>query len=325
MPDVFIDELRQAATDCRLRRVPTLAPPTGAATPVTRSVRSLPARLRADIRVVTSGPALLTGFRLALCMTVATAVTCALHSESHSFWLPLTVAVAVRPEYASVFVRTVNRVAGTAIGALLAAGAIGVLGSGWPVVIAAAISLGFAVLAGPKLYGLSVVGVTCSALLSSCIGAADPVSPAVRLLDTLIGCAIAIVFGYLVWPDRRTAPVVLIETAAAVAEYLQLAITPPDSRHDWDAIRDRAYRLAHLSRQNAQAALLDPPPARMYAAEALPHALTLEALVDEVTAIANLVDGGAYLSGDQEVTELKDRIQAASRDVAALHTARTIK
>lgn len=288
-------------------------------------MRSLPARLRADIRVVTSGPALLTGFRLALCMTVATAVTCALHSESHSFWLPLTVAVAVRPEYASVFVRTVNRVAGTAIGALLAAGAIGVLGSGWPVVIAAAISLGFAVLAGPKLYGLSVVGVTCSALLSSCIGAADPVSPAVRLLDTLIGCAIAIVFGYLVWPDRRTAPVVLIETAAAVAEYLQLAITPPDSRHDWDAIRDRAYRLAHLSRQNAQAALLDPPPARMYAAEALPHALTLEALVDEVTAIANLVDGGAYLSGDQEVTELKDRIQAASRDVAALHTARTIK
>ena len=288
-------------------------------------MRSLPARLRADIRVVTSGPALLTGFRLALCMTVATAVTCALHSESHSFWLPLTVAVAVRPEYASVFVRTVNRVAGTAIGALLAAGAIGVLGSGWPVVIAAAISLGFAVLAGPKLYGLSVVGVTCSALLSSCIGAADPVSPAVRLLDTLIGCAIAIVFGYLAWPDRRTAPVVLIETAAAVAEYLQLAITLPDSRHDWDAIRDRAYRLAHLSRQNAQAALLDPPPARMYAAEALPHALTLEALVDEVTAIANLVDGGAYLSGDQEVTELKDRIQAASRDVAALHTARTIK
>ena len=110
-----------------------------------------------------------------------------------------------------------------------------------------------------------------------------------------------------------------------MAEYLQLAITLPDSRHDWDAIRDRAYRLAHLSRQNAQAALLDPPPARMYAAEALPHALTLEALADEVTAIANLVDGGAYLSGDQEVTELKDRIQAASRDVAALHTARTIK
>ncbi len=164
--------------------------------------------------------ALLAGLRLALCMAIATAVTGALHTESHSFWLPLTVAVAVRPEYASVYVRTVNRVAGSAIGALLAAAALAVLGSGWPVAAAAAISLGFAVAALPKLYGLGVVGVTCSALLSSCIAVADPLNPAIRLLDTLLGCAIAIVFGYLIWPQRPAAAVTMTDSAAAVTAYL---------------------------------------------------------------------------------------------------------
>lgn len=61
----------------------------------------------------------------------------------------------------------------------------------------------FAVLSAPKLYALSVIGITASALLSASIGNADPVFPLVRLLDTLLGCAIAIVFGYLLW--RRNA------------------------------------------------------------------------------------------------------------------------
>jgi len=245
-------------------------------------------------------------------MAIATAVTCALHHESHSFWLPLTVAVAVRPEYASVFVRTINRAAGTALGALFAAGAIAVLVSGWPVAIAAAISLAFAVLAAPKLYGLAVVGVTCSALLSSCIGVADPINPAVRLLDTLIGCAIAIVFGYLVWPDRKATPMVWPETADAITSYLQLAVTPPEERRHWIAVRDRAYQTAHQSRQSAQAALLEPL-ARMSAAEALPRALALEALVDEVTALANLIDSGAPTPTSQEMSDLTERILAAAR------------
>lgn len=312
-----VDGLRRAATDSRSRKIPTLPTSLAGAEPIVRQVRPLMVRARVAVQVATDRSALLAGLRLAVCMTAASAITCALHTESHSFWLPLTVAVAVRPEYASVFVRIVNRVAGTAAGALLAAGAIAVLGSGWPVAVAAAVSLGFAVLAVPKLYGLSVVGVTCSALLSSCIGAADPISPPTRLLDTLIGCAIAIVLGYLIWPDRHTAPVVLTKTAIALTAYLEQAVRPPHQRRDWTAVRDRAYRLAHQSRQAAQAALLDPQPIHEYAVEVLPRALNLENLVDEVTMIANLIDSGAPPPPDQEAIELNKRIWATTQAAPA--------
>jgi uncharacterized membrane protein YccC len=286
---------------------------------------SLAGRLRAAARHGSSRVALLAGLRLAVCMGIATAVTCALHSESHSFWLPLTVAVAVRPEYASVYVRTVNRVAGTAAGAVLAAGAIAVLGSGWPVAIAAAISLGLAVVAAPKLYGLAVIGITCSTLLSSCIGVADPLNPAVRLLDTVVGCVIAIVFGYILWPGRTDGPVSLAEPAAAVTAYLALAIRPASERSDWVAVRDRAYQLAHQSHRIAQAALLEPRPARTYAADALARAMTLEVLVDEVTAIANHVDFGAATPAAAELADLTGRIQAVVASTATVRTLSTLR
>jgi hypothetical protein len=147
--------------------------------------------------------ALRTGFRLSLCMGIATAAVVALHEPSHSYWLPLTVAVVVRPEYGSVVARTVNRVVGTVVGATVAALVLLLLPAGWPIAIAAALAIGFAVLSAPRLYALSVIGITASALLSASIGSPDPVFPLARVLDTLIGCGIAIVFGSVLWPENR--------------------------------------------------------------------------------------------------------------------------
>lgn len=76
--------------------------------------------------------AVLAGARLASCMALATVGASLLHgSQSYSYWLPLTVAVAVRPEYASAFGRTVNRVAGTLAGAFAAMMALRCVDSGW--------------------------------------------------------------------------------------------------------------------------------------------------------------------------------------------------
>lgn len=168
-------------------------------TPVAR--RSVIKSSAARLRVATNAASIRTGLRLALCMGIATATVVALHEPSHSYWLPLTVAVLVRPEYGSVFVRTVNRVVGTIIGATFAALVLLLLPGSWAIAVSAAVAIGFAVLAAPKLYALSVIGITASALLSASIGSPDPVFPLVRLLDTLLGCAIAIVFGYLIWPS----------------------------------------------------------------------------------------------------------------------------
>jgi hypothetical protein len=149
---------------------------------------------------------LLNGVRLAFAMGVATLLGATLERGHDSFWLPLTVAVIVRAEYGPVLVRAVNRVVGTMIGALVAALIIVVFPPDGALAVCAILGISFAAFAAPKLYGLSVIGITASALMSSEIGAADPVTPLVRVGDTLLGALIAIVLGHLIWLhlERRT-------------------------------------------------------------------------------------------------------------------------
>lgn len=246
------------------------------------------------IRAIPTRPALANGTRTGLCMAVATAITVAMHEPDHAFWLALTVAVIVRPEYGSVFVRTVNRVCGSLAGALLAAAVLHVFPSGLPVAAAAALALCFAVMTAPKLYALAVIGITNSALLAGSIGAADPVLPGIRLSDTVIGAAVAIVFGYLLWPGARRLPVAArLGTALAAARgYLAEAVKPPGQRVRYQARRDDAYRLAHQVRQAAEAALREPPPVSSLASEIIPGAIAVEEVVDSITAIAAAIDAG---------------------------------
>jgi uncharacterized membrane protein YccC len=276
-------------------------------------------RWRSGVRAATSRPAVTAGLRLALCLGIATAVTAAWHDQTHSYWLPLTVATVVRPEYASVFVRSVNRAAGTLAGAVVAATVLVVLPSGLPTAVLAAAAIGLAVAASPRSYALSVLGITCSALLSASIGTRDPVFPAVRLLDTLAGTAIALVFGYLLWPGRRGVPetVRIAEATRAAGLYLDQALLPAARRADWALVRDRAYRLAHTSRAAAYSSLADPPPTSTRAAAVLPVALALESLVDEITRVETVGarDGGAEKGA--EIAVLRGRLAEIDAAFAA--------
>ncbi len=270
-------------------------------------------RVRSALRTATEAAAVLAGIRLAWCMALATTLTVALHQKSHSYWLPLTVAVVVRPEYASVFVRTVNRVIGSLGGAVLAAIALLALPSGGVVAVAATLSIGWAVLSAPRLYALSVIGITGSALLSASIGAEDPVYPALRLLDTLAGCAVAVVFGYLLWPGRHTLPFAARpgRAAADAVAYLREAAVPPRHRANWPAVRDRAYVSVHLYRASVQAALADPPPVSTAAAAALPDAVALEDVVDGISALDEGIRGGA-------APPLPDQVDAIAAHITEL-------
>ena len=154
--------------------------------------------------------------------------------------------------------------------------------------------MGFAVLTAPKLYGLNVVGVTVSALLASSIAQTDPVLPALRLLDTVIGAAVAVVFGYLLWPGARRLPgaVRMDRAVRAAAEYLEEAVRAPGEREHWQSRRDVAYRLAHQARAGAQAAVAEPPPVSALAIKVIPAATELEDVVDAITAVAAARDVG---------------------------------
>jgi uncharacterized membrane protein YccC len=324
-PAASVHALHDAARQTRVAQVPVVPSDLLARAPERRPPRRAADRMTMAVRTATNRTSVLAGLRLSLCMTVATATTSALHSESHSFWLPLTVAVAVRPEYGTVFVRAVNRVVGTVFGGAIAAVVLLAAGSGWPVAIAASLCLGFAVFAAPKLYALSVVGVTCSALLSTSITRPDPTSPGIRTLDTLLGAAIALVFGYLLWPGRRQLPAreTLREAAEAAAAYLRQATLLPNERRAFTAAVDLAYKRAHQSRQALQAALREPSPVRDQAAALLPAALALEDLVDDITGIANDVDAGRPAPPAAALTDLAHRIEMVGHGAVAMADRKT--
>jgi hypothetical protein len=267
-------------------------------------------RMTATVRSAMTRPAFLNGARIALCLAVATAVAVELHRGAHGFWVPLTVAVIVRPEYASVFVRTVNRLAGTVVGAAIAALVLWVIPPGLGAAAAAALALSAAVLTAPKLYAWYVMGITTSTLLASSIGVAVPILPAVRLLDTVIGAVVAVVCGYLLWPGARRLPgqARLDRAVGAARTYLEEAAQPPGLRAHFQSRRDDAYRLAHQVRSVGEAAMAEPPPVSSLAVRLIPVAVRLEDVVDDITEVATSVDAG--VDAAPRVRELNDELDA---------------
>lgn len=124
--------------------------------------------------------------------------------------------------------------------------------------------------------------------MSASVAGPDLVAPQIRLLDTVAGAAIAVVFGYLLWPGARRLPqqAQLDDGMAAAEAYLQEATIARESRAAFAHRRDDAYRLAHDARSACLAAFAEPPPVPAVARAMLPYAEELEEIVDGITAIA---------------------------------------
>ncbi|GAA4880058.1 FUSC family protein [Pseudonocardia benzenivorans] len=229
-------------------------------------------RVRAALQAASNADVLWTGARIGLCVGAATALALALHPPAHAYWIALTVAVVLRPEYGAVLVRAVHRLAGTIVGVVLVAVLLELTRSPVWLAVAAAAALGLAGLARPRLYGLAVVGITGSALFSVAIGNPAAVEPWTRLLDTVLGCAVALVAGVLLWP-RRGVPDQPRRFSAATAALSRMLGS------SGAAAVDDAYRLAHGWRAELERDLAEPDPAHAAAAW-LPVALQLEHVVD---------------------------------------------
>jgi uncharacterized membrane protein YccC len=139
--------------------------------------------------------------------------------------------------------------------------------------LAAALALGGAAFAAPRVYGLAVVGITGSALLSVAVGDPQGVQVWARLLDTALGCALALVVGVLLWPRRGLPDQSRVFEAAATALTRQVGGSDPDE----------VYRFAHDWRAELERGLAEPDPARAAAAW-LSVAIQLEHAVDAVAA-----------------------------------------
>ena len=164
--------------------------------------------------------------RLMICTGVA-AVLSEVVPLQRSYWVVLTVAIILKPDYGSVFVRAVQRGIGTMAGAVLGAAILAVVPYGpW-------LLLPFGVLAALLPYGKSRnFGLSATFLTPLVVLLIDLLSPAgwrlagERLVDTLLACVIVLLIGYAPWPTAWQAhlPGQFASTLRAVAAYLDEAL-----------------------------------------------------------------------------------------------------
>ncbi|GAB3282090.1 FUSC family protein [Parasphingorhabdus pacifica] len=252
--------------------------------------------------------------RMVLCVAVAEVVGSALGFEQ-SYWIAMTVALVLKPNSGSVFARIVLRALGTVLGVVVAALLLAVMPDGWWVVAA---TLVFAALIPEALvrnYGLFTMMVTAVVLLKmSHTDLFGPQLPVVRLVDSVLGCAIALVLGYLVWPAGRRDGLRtrFADAMDTVAEYVALSLAgESDGR---SALRRRTYRELSGLRAALQQNLMEPGGVGRDAEQWWPLVIVLERVVDGATERA-MRGGGADEISLQHTQRIVSMMRMAARQL----------
>jgi uncharacterized membrane protein YccC len=244
--------------------------------------------------------------RLMACMGAAGLVTEVL-PLARSYWVPLTVAIVLKPDYGSVFARAVQRGIGTVVGAVAGAVLLALFHGAW-------LLIPFGVLAALLPYGRSRnYGLLATFLTPLVVLLVDLLKPigwrlaGDRLVDTLIGCAIVLVIGFAPWPMSWYAhlPGKFGQAALDVCGYMREALgasgvssaassagsgAPP-------AVRARRLRSTYGAlgdlRAEFQRTMSEPPSISRSATAWWPAVVGLEQVLDAVTAVSLAVSRGA--------------------------------
>lgn len=192
------------------------------------------------------------GLRMAIALSVGYGVMRAIHPE-HGYWILLTTAFVCRPSYGATRLRLVQRIAGTLVG----------LGFTWALMqlfpatelqllIALAAALLFFITRTDR-YMVATAAITVMALLCFNLLGNGFLLLWPRLLDTLIGCAIAAGASFLILPDwqGRRLHLVMATVVSACARYLDEVLGHYRGRGG----DDLSYRIARRDMHNADAAL----------------------------------------------------------------------
>ncbi|MFE9532826.1 FUSC family protein [Streptomyces sp. NPDC006691] len=261
---------------------------------------------RAARNVLLSGASWRYGLRLALCIGLAQVLVSVVPVE-RSYWVALTIVFVLKPDFGSVFARALTRAVGTAGGLVIAAAVLAEAPRGWwdvPVMLVlAALIPAFSA----KGYAFQTAAITPVILLLSDVlnhQGFNLVMP--RLWDSLIGCAIALVAGYLLWPESWHTRIGarLAEAVSATAEYVEYAFGSEDDRAERVRRRRRLYRDLSTVRSEFQRALTEPPPMGARAAAWWPLVVAVERIVDATTAARVRVNHGAAWPAAGEVEEV---------------------
>ncbi|HEY7010767.1 MAG TPA: FUSC family protein [Jatrophihabitantaceae bacterium] len=170
------------------------------------------------------------------------------------YWVPLTILVVLRPDFASTFQRATMRVVGTVLGLLIATELLHwVPGGDWFDLALIALFYFGVRLAGPGNLALTAVSLSGLVVVLLAINGVPTRETLVdRSVATLVGGALAL-FATLLFPvwERELVPDRLADLLAAYRGYLVALADPHSSRED----RDRARSACRLARTNAEASV----------------------------------------------------------------------
>ncbi len=307
-------ERRSAALGGQLRAIAALAeqalaqperrfrPSRGATDPLGRARRELD-ELRANMSLGSAAGR----HALRLAVVVPATELLAEHTPlARGYWMVVAAATVLRPEFGATLTRAAERLAGTAVGVVIAglvtaglhpSGAVtvavvGVLACGAYTLFAASFAAGTAFLTATIVFLLNAV-------------APDTFTTATdRLIDTVIGGAIGLA-AFSAWPtwSRGPARQALAELARAQRAYLRAVLAPliAGRAADGEALRPlaRAARMAWTNAQDKVARSLGEPTARQIDADTSRGILVgLRRVVLAIGVVRVLEEGRAERDGE---------------------------
>lgn len=234
--------------------------------------------------------------RMAACLTAALWFSRLLHLP-HGYWLPMTAAIVLRPDFAATFNFGLLRVLGTVLGLVLTTVLLRIApDEPWAhLALMAVLCMAFRYLAGAH-YGIAVAALTGTVVILLSFDGVNPgLAVADRVLNTALGCGMAML-AYVAWPtwERGRARAALAVMLGAYASYLRALAQPGQT-----GAHDDTRTAARTARTNAQASIdrmrTEPatPPELLALARALfangnrlaRTAMTLEATLDDLAAL----------------------------------------
>ncbi len=261
---------------------------------------------RAARNVLLSGASWRYGLRLALCIGVAQALV-SMVPVPRSYWVALTVTFVLKPDFGSVFSRALLRALGTVAGLLVAAVVLTAVPLGWWDVPALLVLAPLIPALTPRGYGYQTAAITpVILLLSDVLNHQGTALLAPRLIDSLMGCGITLVAGYLLWPESWHTRVGarLADAVADTATYVEAAFGDTKDPASRARMRRRLYRDLSAIRTEFQRALTEPPPTGRRAAAWWPLVVAVERIVDATTAARVRVRQGAPPPSPAEVEQI---------------------
>ncbi|HET8655748.1 MAG TPA: FUSC family protein [Longimicrobiaceae bacterium] len=185
-----------------------------------------PRPVLAPLREALSGDSLVLrhALRIGLTTAVAIAITKGL-GLVHGYWVTLTVLVILQPYPGATFVKGMQRVLGTVLGAILAALFASALPDPRALIALIFVLAVVCVALLPLNYGLYAVFLTPTFVLLAEVTESDWSLAHVRVVNTLIGGAIAFAGATLLWvtPERKRFPGHLASAIEAARRYVGAA------------------------------------------------------------------------------------------------------